>query len=331
MAKTNIQNRIKFSEKLQKKFLEEIEEKFPIKQIACWCQKSERTIRDWKREKFLIDEKSLLTICKKSKTEYPKNIKKLDAYWYAKKGSKKGWLAVVEKYGSFPKDEKERKRGWYRWWNKKGRFQEGRIGKRKTIRKPKKSMKLAEFVGIMIGGGSITNSQIQISISSIVDKDYAYHIKKIIEDLFKTSPSIINLKNANALKIIVSRKDLVDYCQAIGLKKGHKVKNDVNIPKWIFNKIGYQKACLKGIMDTDGCIFNENHKYKNKIYKYKRWNITSASSILRKDIIMVLKNLNFSPKERGDRCVQLEKSIEIKRYFNKIGSNNPKHIKKYYQ
>jgi hypothetical protein len=331
VAEKYIKNRVKFPTGFQRIYLEKIISLFSVEKIAIWCNKSERTIRDWRREKFLIDEESLNILVKKSKVLYPNSVKIIDTFWYTKKGSMLGWKAVIKKYGKFPKDEKKRKEKWYEWWEKKGKFSKNRIGKRKRINVPRKSKKLSEFVGIMIGDGSITKSQIQISMSSVVDKEYSDHVKTLIEELFNVSPSIINIPCSNVIKIIVSRKNLVDYCKKIGLKEGNKLKNHLSIPFWIKNNTAYKKSCLRGIMDTDGCIFSECHKYKNKIYKYKRWNITSASPYLRKDISDILNDLDFSPKIRNNRCVQLENNTEIKKYFEKIGSNNPKHINRYFK
>lgn len=332
MAEMNIKKRIKFIKGEQKKFLSRVEESFSVQEIATWCEKSERTIRDWRREKFLIDEDSLLIICKKAKEEYPKNTNKIDSYWYAKKGATMGWIAVCKKYGSFPKNEEKRMSAWRKWWKEEGKFSEtNAIGKRKSISIPQKSIKLAEFVGIMIGDGSITNYQIQISMSSIVDKDYALYVKKLIEELFQVPVSVIFLSSSNVIKLVVSRKSLVEYCQKIGLKKGNKINAGLSVPQWIYEEKKYQVACLRGIMDTDGCIYNEIHRYKNKTYKYKRWNVTSASKELRKDVARILKNLRISFKERNQRSLQIEKRDEIKKYFKEVGSNNPKHITRYSQ
>ncbi len=331
MAELNRQNnRIKFLPGKQRTFIESAEKHFSVRQLAKLCGKSERTIRDWRREVYLIDDNSLKTLCDRLNMPIPKNIKILDKYWYVHKGKKLGWEAVVKKYGAIPKNEKYRKQKWYEWWEREGKFKTNGLTRAPLkIKKPRYSKNIAEFVGIMIGDGSITNSQIQISMSSIVDKEYIPYIKKLIEDQFRVYVSIIRPSYANVIKIIVSRKELVFYCQKIGLRKGNKLKEGLSVPEWIFKNKEYQKACLRGVMDTDGCIFNERHIYKNRKYSYKRWNITSASLRLCKDIYKMLENLGFNPRIRNSRCVQLENKNEIERYFEIVGTRNPKHLRRY--
>ena len=67
------------------------------------------------------------------------------------------------------------------------------------------------------------------------------------------------------------------------------------------------------------------HKIKQKVYSYSRLSFVSASLPLRLSVYQGLKNFGFSPKIRNNRSVQLENRAEIIDYFDKIGTNNPKH------
>ncbi len=60
-------------------------------------------------------------------------------------------------------------------------------------------------------------------------------------------------------------------------------------------------------MDTDGCIFNECHVINNKKYCYPRLSFVSFSWQLRLSVFKILQKLNFPPKIRNNRSVQLEK------------------------
>src|SRR5690606_20950967 len=139
-------NRIKFAPGRQRFFIESLEKTISLSEMAIVCKKSERTIRDWRREKYLIDEKSVKLLCSKCALPFP-DSKKIDRYWYTKIGAKLGGDAIKKKYGKPQVNNTYRKQQWLKWWKKEGRHKIGSL----KINKPGHSSKLAEFIGIMIG------------------------------------------------------------------------------------------------------------------------------------------------------------------------------------
>ena len=104
------------------------------------------------------------------------------------------------------------------------------------------------------------------------------------------------------------------------------MKQQVGIPDWIMENCEFRKSCLRGLFDTDGCIFHERHKIKNKVYSYKRLNFTNASLNLVKSVQTILSDLGFKPKiRRKFRVVQIEDLKGINTYFETVGTSNPKH------
>ena len=87
---------------------------------------------------------------------------------------------------------------------------------------------------------------------------------------------------------------------------------------------------MRGLMDTDGCLFYECHNIKDKKYCYPRLSFISASAPLRKSVFEILDKLSLQPKIRNIRYVQIENKEKIKEYFNIVGSSNQKHLNKYY-
>lgn len=225
-----------------------------------------------------------------------------------------------------PVDEKHRKKKWFEWWEDKGKYNPNQYFIPKNIKVPQKSPELAEFAGIMIGDGGITAKQVAIFLNCFTDREYANFVVQLIEKLFGVTPSIYLKEKNSVLRIAVSRKKLVSFCQSIGLKLGNKVKQEVDIPNWIKQNHEFRKTCIRGLIDTDGCIFHERHKIKNKIYSYKRINFTSASLKLINSVYEILKDFGFNPKiRRQNRCVQIEDREKINTYFKTIGTSNPKH------
>jgi transcriptional regulator with XRE-family HTH domain len=107
--------RVYFPKEKQKKFINKVLLEISVKEVAKICNLSERTIRDWRRGKFLIDLNALRKMRKKTGIEFPSNVELRNDYWYVAKGSSKGGIAVFKKYGRVPGDPEYRKKKWYEW------------------------------------------------------------------------------------------------------------------------------------------------------------------------------------------------------------------------
>ena len=304
--------------------------------IARICSVSERTVRDWRREKFLADFDSLKKILNKTNLEIPKNIEIKDPFWYVHKGAKIGGKlgaeACFKKYGYYGGNPEYRKKKWYEWWERKGKYEKNFLFREKDIQKPQKSIDLAEFVGIVLGDGCITKYQITFTLHSVDDKKYGEFIIKLIKKLFNISVGVCSDKSALANRYYISRTKLVNFCiKELGLKMGNKIKQQVDIPNWIKANEFYARACVRGLVDTDGCIFNHKYKVKGKQYDYKKLSFTSYSKPLRESFFKILKQNGLNPRIAQDRDVRIDSIIDMKNYFKIFNSNNSKHLNKYYK
>ena len=299
-------------------------------EIAKIAKVHNRTIRDWRREKYSIQYRVAKRIECLSKVSLPKEVEIKDPFWYSAKGSDLGWRVVLERYGHVGGDPEYRKKKWREWWEKEGKYNPSCIVAAKVIKKPKFSKKLAEFVGIVMEDGGLTKSQLHVSCNSRDDREYAFFVKNLIENLFDAPVSICYPKYALVMELVVSRKMLVEFCnQKLGLYVGNKLKQGLDVPLWVKQNVNFQKACIRGLFDTDGCLFYERYRIKGKVYSYQRLNFASASPQLRESVHLFLRQLGFSSKIRNNRCVQVEDKREIKRYFDVIGTHNPKHLRRF--
>jgi intein/homing endonuclease len=185
---------------------------------------------------------------------------------------------------------------------------------RKGIKRPKFSTNLAEFVGIMLGDGGISNYQINITFNRETDSEYGAYIRRLIKEIFELSASHIVRKADKADRIIVSSRDLVEFLERIGLKRGSKVKNEVDVPRWILNNRIYSSFCLKGLMDTDGSFYSYRHKVSNKIYTNFAICFTNHSRPLVKSVYKILSDFNLGPVMNTER-VYLHKLQNINKYI----------------
>ena len=323
--------RVLFKKGKQKKFLDKILSKISINEAAEVCSLSERTIRDWRREKFLPQDRALRKLCQKTGISFPSNIELKDDYWYTVNGSSAGGFAVYKKYGRIGGDPEYRKKKWYEWWEQKGKYKHHPIiNTALSIKKPRKSEQLAEFIGIVMGDGGITKRQITITLHSKDDKEYGKFVVALIKKLFDVPVGTYYYKVYHAINFIISRSELVKFCtEELGLKIGNKVKQQIDIPDWIKRNKQYAIACVRGLVDTDGSVFTHRYKVNGKWYKYKKLAFTSYSEPLRQSVFNILKENGLNPRLAQKRDVRLDSIKDMQTYFQLIGFHNSKHLKRY--
>ena len=281
-----------------------------------------------------MDFYSLFLICDKIGTNFPKDIKIVPPYWSTKKASKLGGRWHAELYGS-PGTPEGRRRGGI---NAQRKFKSDptyarKVGfnLRKKIKYPRKSALFAEFIGIMLGDGGMSNDhQITVSFNGEKDRYYALYIQRIIEDLFGISSTRRIRIEENRADIIVTGKSLIEFLEKMGIKKGNKVKNQVDVPEWIFERKEYQVSCLRGLFDTDGCVYQHIYEVKGKQYRYVKMCFRNYSTPILESFKKMLNNLNFNAKlDNRQKAVYLHSPREVKKYISKIGTNNPRYKERY--
>jgi len=202
----------------------------------------------------------------------------------------------------------------------------------KNITIPPKSDGLAEFIGILLGDGNIwvqknginTNYQLKIAGDLTEDKDYLLnYVKPLCYSLFSIEPKLQELPKVNELFVVLYSKNVISFLDFMGLKPGHKIKNQITIPNWIYERESYLKACLRGLIDTDGSIF----KMSNQDPKLLRISFKNFNTTLLEDTREIFLKLDFHPSKLiCNDCFFLSRQSEVKRYIQEIGFSNKKHI-----
>lgn len=319
-------SRLKFPHGQQRKFVESIFEKSGLnaENLSKIARVSSRTIRDWKREKFNIPVKAVYIFCKRFQIQKPVNITQMIKVWRKNKLeiSRDGGFAYYHKFG-LPGSIESRRRGGYAGIAKLRKL--GLATPVRHFRTPKESVELAEFVGIMLGDGSIGKLQISITLNSIVDADYSIFVSNLCNKLFGCYPIIMKKKNCNAVSVYYNGINLVKFLCRIGMVVGNKVKQQVGVPPWILKNVEYKKVCLRGLMDTDGGVFIHKYKVNGKEYSYKKICFTSYSLPLLYFVYNTLKELGFTPKiidKVVNKKVWLYNTHEVAKYLEFVKSSN---------
>lgn len=202
---------------------------------------------------------------------------------------------------------------------------------------------LAEEVGWHIGDGSMNfykNHGVLKGIYQLrghIEDDREHYIKRI-KPIFKFLYNIdLNLREMPSTRVygfqIWSNK-LVKFKQELGLGLGKKL--NIEIPNIFLGKEGLKISIIRGIFDTDGCIYLE--KKNNKLYP--RVEIETISYSLSEQLQQVLLGLGLRAtkyhqlRNYGNFCKESYK-ISIRgdemfcKFIDIIKPANPKHIKKY--
>jgi DNA-binding transcriptional regulator WhiA len=203
---------------------------------------------------------------------------------------------------------------------------------RKQVRIPDHSPELAEFFGIMMGDGSIGNSwQANITLNSIKDAMYAPYIKTLCEDLFGVSPSQWKRKERNALVISLTGTTIIDFLVSEGLVRGNKLKQGLQIPQWILQDKVYRRACVRGLMDTDGGLYIHRHKVTNKSYRNIGLCFTSYSYELIQQVATIFEEYGIIPHISGRKQnIYLYRADSVAKYLAVFGTSNER-IRSVYQ
>lgn len=290
---------------------------------------SERTIRDWKRGVSTIPEQAytlFISLSQLDKELFQPQV--LGDYWHIKEAASKGGHVRMKIYGDLGTQEGRRKGGLA---SIKTHIREHTGFKvLRTIEEPDRSEYLAELIGILIGDGHLSAFQVSMTTNSRTDMEHAIFVQKLFKRLFKLSAKVTARKYENAVNVVVSSKGLVNYLNKCGMPVGNKIKNGLAVPPWIYSNLNYQKAFIRGLFDTDGCIYLDRHLIRGKLYQHLGWTITSYASALVEGIIKILVNLDFKPTFRpSQKSVFLRRGRDIKRYFSLIGTHNPKHFNRF--
>lgn len=192
--------RLKFLPGNQTNFLVNIVKKGGLpSDLARLVNISPRTFSDWKTEKSSIPLMAARIYCKKFNLLLPESENTLISRWRLAKyeAAVKGGQALFRKHGS-PGTPLGRSKG--------GKVAIRILQKKGLIKGPKEfklpesySSELAEWVGIMLGDGGLTDGQLHITLNSKADQGYIPYVSNLGKTLFGEEPRRILRKTENVV------------------------------------------------------------------------------------------------------------------------------------
>lgn len=313
-----MEQRVKFDKvNNQRKFLELVRDNLNCTSIKGILQFGIKvpysTLKNYYNEHMLLPKSFFDDLCYLSKIDKNSlNVNYLEGNWGQVDGGKKGIRTTMKRY---PKEIKK--------WRAKGAKNSPVVGdlNLKKIKIPGLDEKLAEFIGVFLGDGTMTNYQILISGDIRYDLPYYNYLSKLVFDLFEIKPSIKKVKNGNSINLIIFSKNVCSFLtKTFGIKPGNKIRNKTVIPKQIMEDEELAKACLRGLIDTDGSISRRGRNGSQFCIQF-----TSHNKLLLDQVNEVGKRLDiFTFYDKTGAGTNKWGNIE--EYFKIVGSSNLRHV-----
>lgn len=324
-----LNNRVKLTEVARGDLFESLTKRgLNVREIAIHLNIHERTVRDWRRGKYTIPREHFQLLTELAGEQFVAGeVIVVPRWWYTSAAGHKGGKAYLAKYGAAGTAKSRRAGGQSSYAKRK--LHANDIYARISIVKPERSNELAEFVGIMLGDGHVDRYQITITLDSETDREYADYVAHLIERLFAVRVVKTLRMKARCIILTVSSIELVEYLAVTGLVRGNKVTQQVAIPDWIMQDRDYSLACVRGLFDTDGSVFLEKHQINGAQYCYPRVMFVNMSVPLRNGAYEILQEHGIGARIYAERNVTIGRFTDIEEYFRIIGSNNPKHLRRF--
>jgi intein/homing endonuclease len=199
------------------------------------------------------------------------------------------------------------------------------------------SVELAEETGWHIGDGSMNyyKNKGLYQLRGHIEDDkphYIQRVKPIFKFLYGIDVSLRKMPSTRVFGFQIWSDDFVKFKNNLGLPLGEKL--EIGIPKVFLKNKELKIAVVRGIFDTDGCVYLEKKNHK----LYPRMEITTISSVLANQLLIIFISLDFRAtvhkmKGIGNRKdyykVVIRGDKMFHRFIDLVNPTNPKHIAKY--
>lgn len=200
---------------------------------------------------------------------------------------------------------------------------------------------LAEETGWHIGDGSMNFYVCSNKIRGIYQlrghieddmKHYIERIKPLFKKIYGLDISLRKMESTRVFGFQIWNCDLINFKKRLGLPLGEKI--NIGIPKLFFERRELITAVIRGIFDTDGCLYF----MKRSTGLYPSVEICSTSSVLIKQLVESFKKLEiratfYSWQGKGNRKraykVLIRGEEMLHKFMKTIKPANPKHQEKY--
>ncbi len=199
-----------------------------------------------------------------------------------------------------------------------------------TVLKLNRTTDLAELIGICLGDGHLSRYYFAIFGDKTKDTTYLqYHVKPLIHSTLGITPKFkTNRPDENFL--VVNSAAGTRALNRLGLPYGDKIANHARIPKWILLRKSFLVACLRGLIDTDGCVYGFKRSPPARGSKAIISFEFGSGSHISEDVYNALLKLHYNPRmmKHKNEC-RLTMNKDIERFMTQIKPAHNKHHNNY--
>lgn len=193
-----------------------------------------------------------------------------------------------------------------------------------------------EFYGIMLGDGCISRYinqnrekfEFRIDGNSTTDLDYyKKFVQPLTSQIRNKNTKISFRKDCNGIFIRFHSKE---FAQFLNKKFNFPIgkKGDIKLATFLEKDWKSLKYILRGIFDTDGCLYFT--KNNSTMRSYPIIEISSHSKPLLHQLNNILLSKGFAPKfSHYNDSIKLHGKKALKRWIDLIGTNNPDKFSKF--
>ncbi|HLC66075.1 MAG TPA: LAGLIDADG family homing endonuclease [Candidatus Nanoarchaeia archaeon] len=192
---------------------------------------------------------------------------------------------------------------------------------------------ICEFIGAFIGDGFLGKYDrsyvVGLAGDSRLDYEYlAEHMQKLLLRNFSgIRPHIYVRSDENSMALKVYSKNFFGYMCSLGFSPGRKSRT-VTIPKEIMCRHEFMSATVRGIFDTDGCVYwGKRSSYAKP---YPRITLQVASQPLIRQLQQFLERdfwlyVNLRNRDGKRNYLEIYGHEQYKRFLKEIGFSNIRH------
>lgn len=192
---------------------------------------------------------------------------------------------------------------------------------------------MCELIGVIIGDGNIyKNRYVEISGDKKLDLNY---YKRRLQPIIKKELSYTPLISTGpfGIRLRINNKKFTIFLNSLGIQSGKGKAYNVMIPEPISKTWKLSKACIRGIIDTDGCLsFDKRDVYKTP---YPRIMLHIRNKGLSRQIYELLLSKEYKPTFSKQMTpfgeaymVYLSGKKQVLKYVSEIGFSNDRHLLK---
>ncbi len=147
----------------------------------------------------------------------------------------------------------------------------------------------AYIIGIALGDGNLSNPNGRaVRLRVTCDKKYPMLIEHVIKALRLLLPrNRVNTVNRRGCVDVSVYSNALTELLGWQWDKGPKDSQNVGVPSWIKEDSNYLKECLRGLLQTDGSLYNDRG--------YVMINFVNTGTVLANDVFSMIQTLGYSP------------------------------------